>query len=154
MPTIELDCHGDVNWTLRIRSKLAQLPNKNVKEWLDWSRDHEVGKLELIVASKIAMLSLVTDRVNLELRELERELNERTEDIARCLTDPSPLPLRDPKAIWNLMLDVDSFSLRSRSTYEIVCKFLKAFLQKSSKDKSMSVISETQLRSEMSIGLG
>ena len=35
---------------------------------LDWSRDHEVGKLELIVASKIAMLSLVTDRVNLELR--------------------------------------------------------------------------------------
>jgi hypothetical protein len=81
MRTIDLDCHGDVNWTLRIRSGLAQLPSKDLAAMLDWSRDHEVGKLELIVASKIAMLSLVTDRVNLELRQLERELNERTKAI-------------------------------------------------------------------------
>jgi len=94
---------------------------------LDWSRDHEVGKLELIVASKIAMLSLVTDRVNLELRQLERELNERTKAIALWVNYPSVLPLRDPKTVWNLMLDVDSFILQSRSAYEIVGKFLKAF---------------------------
>jgi hypothetical protein len=127
MPTIDLDCHGDVNWTLQTRSRLAQLPSTRLKARLEWSRDDEIGKLELTVASKLTMLRLVTNRVNLELRELEPELNARTEDIARCLAYPSPLPLRDPKAIWNLMVDVDSFILQSRSAYEIVGKFLKAF---------------------------
>jgi hypothetical protein len=127
MPTVDLDCHGDANWTLRIRSKLAQLPNKNLKERLEWSPDDDVGKLELIVASKIAMLRLVTNRVNLELKELVQELNERADAIARCIEHPSVLPLRDPTAVWRLMVDVDSFILQSRSTYEIVGKFLKAF---------------------------
>ena len=127
MPTVDLDCHGDVNWTLRIRSRLSQLPSEVVRARLEWRRDDEIGKLEFSVASKLTMLRLVTDRVNSELVELERELNERTEAIALCVKDPSVLPLRDPRAVWNLMLDVDSFILQSRSAYEIVGKFLKAF---------------------------
>jgi len=127
MPTINIDCHGHANWTLRIRSKLAQLPNKNLKERLEWSPDDDVGKLELVIASKIAMLRLVTDRVNLELRELERELNERGDAIARCIEHPSVLPLRDPTAVWRLMVDVDSFILQSRSTYQIIGKFMRVF---------------------------
>jgi len=127
MPTIDLDCHGDANWTLRNRSGLAQLPSKDLAARLDWSRDHEVGKLELIVASKIAMLLLVKNRVNLELKELVQELNGRADAIARCIEHASVLPLRDSTAVWRLMVDVDSFILQSRSAYEIVGKFLKAF---------------------------
>ena len=127
MPTVDLDCHGDANWTLQTRSRLAQLPSKRLKARLEWSRFEEIGKLELTVASKIAMLRLVTDRVNLELKELVQELNERADAIALCTEHASVLPLRDPSAVWRLMVDVDSFILQSRSAYEIVGKFLKAF---------------------------
>ena len=127
MPTVDLDCHGDVSWTLQTRSRLDQLPSKRLKACLEWSRNDEIGKLELTVASKLAMLRLVKNRVNLELKELVQELKERAEALALCIEHPSVLPLRDPTAVWRLMVDVDSFILQSRSTYEIVGKFLKAF---------------------------
>jgi hypothetical protein len=130
MPTVDLDCHGDANWTLQTRSRLAQLPSVRLKARLEWSRDDEIRKLELSVASKLAMLRLVTNRVNLELKELVQELNEPADAIARCIEHVSVLPLRDPTAVWSLMVDVDSFILQSRSTYEIVGKFLKAFFAK------------------------
>jgi hypothetical protein len=130
MPTIDLDCHGDVNWTLQTRSRLAQLPSGRLKARMEWSRGDEIGKLELTVASKLAMLLLVKNRVNLELKELIQELNERADTITRCIEYATVLPLRDPKAVWRLMVDVDSFILQSRSTYEIVGKFLKAFFAK------------------------
>ena len=127
MLTIDLDCHGDVSWTLHTRSRLDQLRSQRLKARLEWSRDSEIGKLELTVASKLAMLLLVKNRVNLELKELIQELNERADAIALCIEHSSVLPLRDPSAVWRLMVDVDTFILQSRSTYEIVGKFLKAF---------------------------
>jgi hypothetical protein len=88
MLTIDLDCHGDVSWTLHTRSRLDQLRSQRLKARLEWSRDSDIGKLELTAASKLAMLLLVKNRVNLELKELIQELNERLTPLHCALSTP------------------------------------------------------------------
>jgi hypothetical protein len=122
---VVLDCHGDVNWTLRIRSKLAALPNKELRARLEWTPDDEIGKLELSVASKLVMIRIVTERVNDGIRKLEDDLKLRSQDVSMCIERSCVLPLQDPRLVWELMLDIDSFVHQMRSAYEITGKFLK-----------------------------
>jgi hypothetical protein len=72
------------------------------------------------------MLRIVTNRVNDGLRKLGDELKRKAEDVSLCIQHSCVLRLQDPRLVWDLMLDIDSFIHQMRSAYELTGKFLKA----------------------------
>jgi len=98
---------------------LAALPNNELRARLEWTPDDDIGMLELSVASKLAMVRVVTDRVNDGIRKLEDELKLKAQDVSLCIEYSCVLCVQDPRLVWELMLDIDSFIHQMRSAYEL-----------------------------------
>jgi len=77
------------------------------------------------IGTKLTMLPVVVARVNRQIQFLSEQLDESRVD--RCLNRGAAYRLCDQSFPFEILVDLDSFPFESRSTYEIVGRFLKGF---------------------------
>jgi hypothetical protein len=122
------------DWILRLMSRLAANASPTTQALLrTWS--HELGEVAGAIATRTRIVDIVTHRVRVGLEAISKELitdlaNVETHmNIGAAYTLPDGLP-------FALVADLDSFLFETRSTYELMVKFIWILLRELGSPKS------------------
>ena len=92
---------------------------------------------------KLSKLPEIVRAVDNEIRLLSSELTERDEEIDECIRRKLALTLHNKSVGLNLPTNIESFLYHSRSTYELVKRFLISFCRRILEKKAFG---EAQIR--------
>jgi hypothetical protein len=112
-------------WLRPILARLHQSSSTILRERLKAWGETPLRELGLAIATKLTMLPVVVARVNQQIQRLSEQLDESR--VEKCLNRGAAYLLREQSLPYEILVDVDSFLFESRSTYELVGRFLKEF---------------------------
>jgi hypothetical protein len=120
------DFRPRITWLYPIWNALHRTPSEALRE-ADSKRDSTLSDLAVAVATKLVILGTVVNRFNTDYGRL---LKLAADDAVKIRTN------RETGTVWivpddliayELLADIEGFVFESRSTYEILGKFLLAF---------------------------
>jgi len=110
------------------QTQSSELQKRHREHW--GKKESELGKLALSIEAKLSKLPTVAEAVNKDIRLLNNELTERQSDVDRCIRSRSSIILHDRDLGLRLSAEIESFLYHSRSAYELVRRFLIAFVRR------------------------
>lgn len=116
-------------WVLTIMSRLFNCSNPRLKAGFDRWSDTPLKELGLAITTRMHMLGLCIRRLNAHVAELRTKLNADREQLDYCLSKGAAFQVQPTEAVYELLIDMDSFIFETRSLYEIVGKFLTSLFQ-------------------------
>lgn len=116
-------------WLYPIMNRLRQSSNPILRQRMDDWGETPLGEIGLALATKRSMLLLLVRRIDRQLNKLNQEINDGNL-VEQHITGNYAYRLRDTELAYEILLDVDAFIFESRSTYEIVGKFLLDFFDR------------------------
>ena len=123
---LEINYEPTERWLRPILARLHQSSSTIIKERMEAWGETPLRKLGLAIGTKLTMLPIVVARANRQIQFLSEQLDESRVD--RCLNQGAAYRLSDQSFPFEILVDLRLISLfESRSTYEIVGRFLKEF---------------------------
>jgi hypothetical protein len=116
-------------WLFPIMNRLRQSSSPILRQRMDEWDKTPLSEIGLALATKRSMLPLLANRVDRQLNRLNQEINDTTL-IEQHIKGDYAYRLRDGELAYEILLDIDGFIFESRSTYEIVGKFLVDFFER------------------------
>jgi hypothetical protein len=117
------------SWVGSVQGRLANSSDPLIKMRLQKWGEHGLGELSLAVTTKLAMLPIVERRIDACLEWLIAELRSNDQVFQECAKDGAVFPLPHEHFLYELLVDLDCFFFESRSTYEILGKFVSRFVE-------------------------
>lgn len=148
---MHLSCDTNKFWVATLKKRIDDSPSVTLRERVTNWQDSALYEVGLAINTKFAMLDQVVPRIDRQLRRLGEQINDEKQ-LDWCLGGGTynVYRIRDKDVFFKTLVDLDSFLFESRSTYEIVGKFLREFfmqiLGKSlSEDELKTVLTDSRI---------
>jgi len=116
------------NWIYPILNKLhsSSCPELKLKaeQWVD----SEISELGLAISTKFSMLPHIADRINKHLKDLGCQIKDRNL-IKKHIANNSAYSIENNDLPYEILIDLDAFIFETRSSYELMGKFIKEFFK-------------------------
>ena len=114
-------------WLPRVMTRLGESASIDLQSRMkNWSKT-SLREMGLALSTKLAMLSLVVDRLDGRIQRLYHHLALKEDKVQTCIRDKAAYTVPESLLPYEILLDIDGFLFESRSVYEIVGKFIKEF---------------------------
>lgn len=123
------DFNPRITWLYPIWNALNRTSSRTLLEAYS-KRGPELGDLAIAVATKLPILGTVTNRFNSDYGRLLKLAADDAEKIQTNRVTGTVWIVPDERIAFELLADIEAFIFESRSTYEILGKFLTAFFRK------------------------
>jgi len=138
---------SDGNWLPRLMNRLQKSSSATLQGRMNSWAKTPLKDMGLTLATKLAMLSQVTRRFDMQFQRLAEHLREEEDEVRECVQTRSSYRVPENELPYELLVDIDCFLFESRSTYEMVGKFLREFYyrildRKVNEDEIKSMLSE------------
>jgi len=128
------------NWIYPILNKLHSTTCAPLKEKVNKWGESEISELGIALTTKFTMLPYVSDRLNKHLSDLAHQITDMNL-VNEHITNNSAYTIKNTDLPYELLIDLDAFIFETRSSYELMGKFIKEFfkyvLNKNIKEKDL-----------------
>jgi hypothetical protein len=115
------------NWLPRMMTRLRESASIDLQSRMKkWSKT-PLREMGLALSTKLAMLSLVVDRLDERIQRLYHHLALEEDKVQTCINDKGAYTVPESLLPYEILLDIDGFLFETRSVYEIVGKFIEKF---------------------------
>lgn len=88
----------------------------------------KMGDAAIALITKIRAVEIAVERLQKDIKDFDRELSERVEEIDRCIArKPIGLSLQNDEIGFHLVASLDAFLYEARSTFEMLRTFVIRF---------------------------
>lgn len=121
-----IDYRPRVTWLYPIYNRLNASQSAVLKAAHSKWESTQLPDLSVAVATKLALLDTVVRRFNADYKQLLEKISENEQKIERHIKSGTVWTVPDEALPFQLVADIDAFIFETRSTYEILGKYVTA----------------------------